>query len=81
MIFPDISIDKWLKKYPALEGGFPLCSCGEHNLRPYRTFKSAGIECKCCKTAVWVYAKDENNQHLLNLLTTEGSYSHDGDGL
>lgn len=69
MIFPDTPAEKWLDKYPALKEGFPLCTCAQPHLRPYRTRKSVGIECLDCKTAVWTRTKFEDNQYFLGLLT------------
>ena len=75
MIFPGVSVDKWLDKYPALKEGLPLCSCGTEHLRTYRSGKYAGIECENCKTAIWQCDKEKDNQHFLDLLCNEGSSS------
>ena len=69
MIFPDIPVEKWLDKHPGLKEGLPLCSCEHPNIRPYRTHKSAGIECTVCGAVLWTRVRPEDNQMFLDLLT------------
>jgi hypothetical protein len=74
MIYADIPMDRWLKKYPALAEFFPFCECDGQNLRPYLTFRSAGIECTTCNTCGWTgrtYKDNERNMALVYPLIGE----------
>jgi hypothetical protein len=51
MIVPDISLEEWLKEYPALFQLIPVrCLCGKESKleRPYLTRDFAGIEAARC---------------------------------
>ncbi|WP_186650285.1 hypothetical protein [Fluviispira vulneris] len=55
MWYPDIKIDSWLKKYPALKEKYPkICTCGEirNEAVPFVSDNWVGLKysrCKCGK--------------------------------
>jgi hypothetical protein len=68
MIYPDTPLHKWLAKHPGLGHAMPVCTCPDAHLRPYRTHRSAGIECTACGTSVWTAATKEGNAINLSLV-------------
>ena len=73
MIYSELTVDKWLDKYPGLKGGLPLCECEDPALRGYHTRLSAGIECQVCGSSVWTRDKFEGNLYFVKLLAGRGS--------
>lgn len=68
MIYPDHTVESWIKKYPALADYEPFCECDSPNIQPYMTYKSVGIACRACNTGLWTMRKEEDNQKWLNVL-------------
>jgi hypothetical protein len=55
MIYPDVSLEKWFKKYPFLKDYIPLtCICGKqvYEVTPYYTHLSAGISTGVCECGI-----------------------------
>jgi len=69
MIYPDVPIERWVKRYPALAECLPVCDCENPELRSYRTHRSAGIECTVCSASAWTGATAESKARNLNLVS------------
>jgi len=73
MIYPRVPLNKWLKKYPALvdEDEVSFCKCEKPDIQPFISQKLVGIECQCCRTAMWTYRNQEDNDRWAAMLTGE----------
>jgi hypothetical protein len=60
MIYPDISIEKWFKRYPALNCELHFCEClDKADLQPCISKDIAGVTCNRCNKSRWIHISKE----------------------